>query len=147
MPSLLVVIRPMASPIRGSNPNGKVQLGVSITLSRLLNSCTRIAPMVLPPCLPTRVAYPVSTAHAGRPVLTSPLPGGFPAILHGQAARLEGFRGQYLVHGASPGGAGFEQVVLPGRRGVGEQRLAGADGDRQRQQPVHSHPPPDVQRP
>jgi len=50
MPSLLVVIRPIASPIRGSNPNWKVQLGVSITLSRLMNSCTRIAPMVLPPC-------------------------------------------------------------------------------------------------
>src|SRR4029077_12701521 len=58
IPSLLIVIRPIASPIRGSNPNWNVQLGVSITLSRLMNSCTRIAPMVLPPCRLPRVDCP-----------------------------------------------------------------------------------------
>src|SRR6201982_3075551 len=49
IPSLAAVTRPIASPIRGSNPNSKVQLGVSITLSRLMNSCNRIAPMGLTP--------------------------------------------------------------------------------------------------
>src|SRR5689334_1714214 len=109
MPSLLIVIRPIASPIRGSNPNWNVQLGVSITLSRLMNSCIRIAPMVLPPC-----RFPVLTAARA-----SPLPGGLPAILHGQAVGLEGFRGQHLVHGAGPGGTRLEQAVPAGRRLVG----------------------------
>src|SRR5512140_2029436 len=79
--------------MRGSKPNSNVQLGVSITLSRLMNSCTRIAPMVLPLSLTAR------------------LPDGFPAILHLQAAGLEGFRGQDLIHSTGPGAAGFEQVV------------------------------------
>src|SRR5689334_22385328 len=48
IPSASPVTRPRASPIRGSNPNGNVQLGASMTPSRLMNSCTRIEP-TLPP--------------------------------------------------------------------------------------------------
>jgi hypothetical protein len=50
MPSASPVTRPRAAPIFGSNPNGNVQLGASMTPSRLMNSCTRIAP-TLPPWL------------------------------------------------------------------------------------------------
>src|ERR1700751_2138750 len=39
---------PMASPIFGSNPYSIVHLGDSNTPSRLMNSCTRIWPMVTP---------------------------------------------------------------------------------------------------
>jgi hypothetical protein len=45
MPSLPPVARAIAAPIRGSNPNGNVQVGASITPSRLMNSCTRIGAM------------------------------------------------------------------------------------------------------
>src|SRR5690242_11738497 len=119
MPSQLIVIRPMASPIRGSNPNWNVQLGVSITLSRLMNSWTRISPMVS-----SLFDFSVLTART-----CLPLPGGLLATSYGQAAGLEGFRGQHLVHGAGPGGARLEQVVPAGRCVVGEQPLARTDGD------------------
>src|SRR4051794_16763150 len=45
MPEQLPVIAPSVSPIFGSNPYSKVQVGASTTPSRVMNSCTRIAPM------------------------------------------------------------------------------------------------------
>src|SRR6185437_9076037 len=44
MPWHRSVIRAMASPILGSKPYSNVHVGASITPSRLMNSCTRIAP-------------------------------------------------------------------------------------------------------
>src|SRR5215470_6456677 len=113
MPSLSAVTRPMASPMPGSNPNSNVQLGVSTIMSRLVNSCTRMTPMS-----------------------PSWLLDGFPVILHRDVARLEGGRREDLVQRPGPGGPRFEQGEAPGRRVVGEQPLAGADRDREHQQPV-----------
>src|ERR1700729_1682756 len=49
------MIPPMASPIFGSNPYSIVQRGASNTPSRLMNSCTRIWPMMTPLDLVCRV--------------------------------------------------------------------------------------------
>src|SRR3954447_13878461 len=45
MPRQRAVKAPMASPILGSKPYSNVQVGASITPSRLMNSCTLIAAM------------------------------------------------------------------------------------------------------
>src|SRR3954453_4033699 len=45
MPEQRSVIAASVSPIFGSNPYSKVQVGASTTPSRVMNSCTRIAPM------------------------------------------------------------------------------------------------------
>jgi len=45
MASLLSVSRPIAAPILGSKPYSAVQIGASITPSRVMNSCTRIVPI------------------------------------------------------------------------------------------------------
>src|SRR3954449_11746973 len=45
MPRQRAVKAPMASPILGSKPYSNVHVGASITPSRLMNSCTLIAPM------------------------------------------------------------------------------------------------------
>src|SRR3954471_269907 len=50
MPWLRSVNAPMASPIFGSKPYSNVHVGASTTPSRLMNSCTCIAPISSPPC-------------------------------------------------------------------------------------------------
>src|SRR5947209_253346 len=45
MPWLRAVTAPIRSPILGSKPNSAVHVGVSMTPSRLMNSCTLIAPI------------------------------------------------------------------------------------------------------
>src|SRR4051812_17686300 len=45
MPRELAVAAPMVSPMRGSKPYSNVHVGAPITPSRLMNSCTTIAPI------------------------------------------------------------------------------------------------------
>src|SRR3954454_14623620 len=45
MPEQRPVIAASVSPISGSNPYSNVQVGASTTPSRVMTSCTRIAPM------------------------------------------------------------------------------------------------------
>src|SRR5690349_17599942 len=69
IPSASPVTRPRASPIRGSNPNGNVQVGASMTPSRLMNSCTRIDPTFPPSlCFPHRDgAAPLESSALAEP--------------------------------------------------------------------------------
>src|SRR5689334_17124315 len=89
IPSASPVTRPRASPIRGSNPNGNVQLGASMTPSRLMNSCTRIVP-TLPPWLSSSIRTPQrSWNHRPQPDdgVLAPVHGTTPAPEHTAAWR------------------------------------------------------------
>src|SRR3954469_3350046 len=69
-PSRIPLERPvnaaMASPIAGSKPYSNVQVGASITPSRLMNSCTWISPISNLPLSSTGTTAPRSRSH--RPV-------------------------------------------------------------------------------
>src|SRR3954453_17850747 len=61
MPPLRAVIAASASPIFGSKPKSNLHVGVSITPSRVMNSCTAMPPMPLPPYL----VFPKTANPAG----------------------------------------------------------------------------------
>src|SRR3954468_4769443 len=57
---------PMASPIAGSKPYSNVQVGASITPSRLMNSCTWISPISNLQLWSTGTTVPGSRIHRSR---------------------------------------------------------------------------------
>jgi len=63
MPSLPSTALPIAAPILGSKPYSAVQLGASITPSRVMNSCTRISPISRLHSDLWFVSLPIRTGH------------------------------------------------------------------------------------
>src|SRR5215469_2511437 len=110
----------IASPILGSKPYSKVNVGVSITPSRVMNSCTRMDPMMSPPEATRGPAGPLFEKVTNDPPQNRHRPAPAALLAHLRSREVPVVRGDQLVDALRAPRAALVRQAL---RRVVQQRL------------------------